>query len=68
MFEKYNDLLTVGELCVILRACPCKVYRLINNAEIPASKSGRMWLIPKSGVVEYVNRNMTIDINNKSDS
>jgi len=67
MFEKYNDLLTVGELCVILRACPCKVYRLIKT-EIPASKSGRMWLIPKSGVVEYVNRNMTVDINNKSDS
>ena len=58
MFDDFRDILTVAEVCVMLRACPVKTYRLIHRGEIPAFRSGRMLLIPKKSVFDYIDRNM----------
>lgn len=58
MFDEFRDILTVAEVCVMLRACPAKAYRLIHSGTIPAFRSGRMLLIPKKSVLDYINRNM----------
>ena len=45
MLEVKNDYYTVGQVCVILNACPSKVYGLIHKGEITASRCGRMLLL-----------------------
>lgn len=59
MYEEYRDIVTVGELCVMLRICPARAYNLLNSRQIEAFRPGRMWHIPKSSVISYVKHHMT---------
>ena len=63
MFEKYRDIVTVGELCVMLHICPARAYALLNTGQVKAFRPGRMWQIPKTSVIEYVERQMSSDNN-----
>lgn len=56
MFENYDDILTVEEMCSILKIGQTAAYRLLNGGEIKAFKNGRVWRIPKSAVVEYTTK------------
>lgn len=58
MFNEYRDILTVAEVCVMLRICPSKAYRLLNNGEITAYRSVRDWRIPKDSVIKYINEHI----------
>lgn len=58
MYEEYRDIVSVGELCVMLQICPAKAYRLLNENEIEAFRTGRSWHIPKISVINYIRRNM----------
>ena len=58
MFEEYRDMLTAAEVSVMLRICPGKAYRLLNSGKIKAFRCERAWCIPKSSVIEYIDRNM----------
>lgn len=58
MYEEFRDIVTVGELCVMLRICPAKAYELLNNKQIEAFRPGRMWHIPKTSVIKYVELHM----------
>ena len=56
MFENQDDILTVEELCAVLKVGQSAAYRLLNSGEIKAFRNGRVWRIPKNNIVEYTNR------------
>lgn len=53
MLEHQDDFLTVDELCELLKIGHNAAYRLLNSGEIKALRNGRVWRIPKEGVIEY---------------
>lgn len=54
MFMDYSDMLSIDELCNMLRIGRNKAYLMLKNKEISAFKNGRLWMIPKDAVIEYV--------------
>lgn len=54
MFNQYNDLLNVEELCDILGIGKNVAYEILNTRQIKAFKTGRIWKIPKIAVEKYV--------------
>ena len=54
MLEKYPDILTVEEVCEILRVGKRSVYEMIRKGELPARKMGRVHRISKKGLIAYV--------------
>lgn len=54
MFMDYSDMLSIDELCSMLRIGRNKAYLMLKNKEINAFKNGRLWMIPKEAVIEYV--------------
>ncbi len=54
MFEDYNDMITVEELCYMLRIGRNKAYELLRSGRIGAFGDGRLWMIPKVAVIEYI--------------
>ena len=57
MFEDYNDMITVEELCYMLRIGRNKAYELLRSGRIGVFRDGRLWMIPKVAVIEYINSN-----------
>lgn len=56
MFELYNDVMTIDELCEALLIGRNTAYRLLNTGEVPAFRVGRCWKVPKKFVIEYIER------------
>ena len=56
MLENYMDVLTVEELCDVLKIGKRLAYKLLRNGEIPSLKIGRIYRISKAAVIEYLNR------------
>lgn len=56
MFNEYCDIVTVEELCEMLRIGRNKAYELLRTGQIKAFQSGRLWIIPKEAVVEFVRK------------
>ncbi|APC39651.1 helix-turn-helix domain-containing protein [Clostridium estertheticum] len=54
MFNDYNDLLNVEELCEILGIGKNTVYDLLNSGELKSFREGRKWKIPKMAVEKYI--------------
>ena len=57
MFEAYDDMITIDELCEMLDIGRNAAYRLLNEDKLHAFKIGRVWKISKSTVVEYIRHN-----------
>jgi len=51
MFEAYPDVVTIKELCQMLKIGRNTAYKLLNNGDIQAVRIGRKFLIPKSHVI-----------------
>ena len=56
MLETQDDFLTVEELCELLKIGHNAAYHLLNSSEIKAIRNGRVWRIPKEGVIEYTRK------------
>lgn len=54
MYEQYNDLLTVEELCEMLFIGKNAAYKLLSSGDLKAFRYNRVWKIPKQGVIKYV--------------
>ncbi len=54
MFSQYSDIVTIDELCEMLRIGKNKAYQLLRNGRISSFKDGRLWMIPKQAVIDYI--------------
>lgn len=54
MFESYDDILTIEDLCEALRIGKSKAYRLLLDSRINGYREGKDWKIPKPAVISYV--------------
>ena len=54
MFNEYSDVITVDELCEMLRIGRNKAYELLRTGKIKAFRCGRTWVISKEAVAEFV--------------
>ena len=56
MLEPYNDILTIEELCEILKIGWNRAYELLKSGQISAFQLGRNWKIPKIALEEYLKK------------
>ena len=56
MLNKYNDILTVEELCEVLRIGKNTAYKLLKSGEIKSIKIGSTYKIPKRAVIHYLTK------------
>lgn len=54
MLNDYGDILTLNNLCEVLKISENVAYRLIRNNTISAFKVGRIYKIPKKAVEDYI--------------
>lgn len=54
MFNNYEELLTIEELCEALYIGRNTAYTLLNQGRIKAFKIGRTWKIPRIALEEYI--------------
>jgi len=55
MFDKYDDVVGVDDLCLMLNGISRKLaYRLLKKGEIQNIRIGREYKIPKINVIEYL--------------
>ena len=54
MLEQYEEILSVEELCEVLRLGSNAAYSLVNSGAVKAFRNGRTWRIPKCAVVDYI--------------
>lgn len=55
MFDMYNDILQIEDVCEILCVCSNTAYELIRSGSLKAFRCGKSWKIQKSDLIEYVN-------------
>lgn len=55
MMESYPDVLEIKEVCMILRVGRKTAYKLLKDGQISYRKIGRIYRIPKSAVIAYLN-------------
>lgn len=56
MLENYNEILTLDEMCEVLKIGKNTAYRLLNAEEINGFKIGHIWKIPKSSLIMYITK------------
>lgn len=54
MFNDYNDLVTVEDLCEMLSIGKNAAYTLLASGDLKCFRYNRIWKIPKQGVIEYI--------------
>jgi excisionase family DNA binding protein len=54
MLEDYPDILTVEEACEVLRVGYNAMYELLNSGKVKAYRNGRVWRIPKTSLLEFI--------------
>jgi len=56
MFEEYDDILSLDDLCKALHISRNTAKSLIDTHQIKAMKIGNSWKIAKKYVIEYVEK------------
>ncbi len=54
MFSQYSDIVRIEELCEMLRIGRNKAYQLLRSGRVSGFKDGRLWMIPKQSVINYI--------------
>ncbi len=54
MFSQYSDIVRIDELCEMLRIGRNKAYQLLRSGRVSGFKDGRLWMIPKQAVINYI--------------
>lgn len=56
--EMENDCLTPRECMNYLYIRKSTFYKLVNSGELPAFRIGKLWRVPKSGLQDFIRKNM----------
>ena len=56
MLAKYDDVLSIDDVCEILHIGKNTAYKLLGANEIPNRKIRRKYIIPKIGMINYLNK------------
>lgn len=54
MLSDFPDVLTVEETSEALRMGYNALYELLNTGKLKGFRNGRIWLVPKAAVVEFI--------------
>lgn len=54
MFETYDDMLTVEEVCDALKMGRGAIYQLLDDGHLKGIRNGRVWRIPKRSVIDFI--------------
>lgn len=54
MFETYEDLMEIEDVCEILHMSRNCVYALLKSKELKGFQQGRIWKIPKLAVIRFI--------------
>lgn len=54
MFDKFDDILTVDDIAKILKIGRNKAYNLVHAGTIKSIRIDKIYRIPKSSIVEYI--------------
>ena len=54
MFEQYNDIMTVEDVCEALMIGRNRCYHLLGEGKLHGWRIGSVWKISKEAVIEYV--------------
>lgn len=54
MFQNYNDILSVSDVCEILFIGRNRTYELLNSGLLKGFRVGRTWRIPKPNLETYI--------------
>lgn len=57
MFHEYKDVVSVDELCRMLKISKNTAYNLIHDGQIKAVRIGRQYRIPKKNIIKYLDQN-----------
>ncbi len=53
MFDNYTDVVSVDDVCKMLRISKNSTYRLIRSGRLPARRIGRIYRIRKADVILF---------------
>lgn len=56
--EMENDCLTPRECMNYLYIGKSTFYKLVNSGELSAFRIGKLWRVPKSGLQDFIRKNM----------
>lgn len=54
MLERYDDVLTVNDICNILHIGRNTAYQMLRNGDIKCKRTRGKYIIPKFRVIEYL--------------
>jgi len=54
MFDDYNDLVTVEDLCEMLSIGKNAAYTLLASGDLKCFRLKRVWKIPKQSIINYI--------------
>lgn len=57
MFEKYDDIMELEQVCEALKIGRNTLYTLLKEEKIKALRIGRIWKIPKINLIKFVEEN-----------
>lgn len=55
MLEQYSEILTVDDVCEILKIGKNAAYHLLNKRDLKAFRIGRSWKVSRSSIENYIN-------------
>lgn len=60
MFELYDDILTITDVAEILKIGNTQAYKIVRSGQLKGYKEGKDWKIPKSCLIEYITRKVSL--------
>ena len=54
MFEQFEDIMTIDEVCRALMIGRNRCYHLLGAGDIKGFRIGSVWKVPKEAVISYV--------------
>lgn len=57
MFDAYEDVVTIDDVCSMLAVGKNGAYQLLREGKLHGFKIGRKWRISRESVIEYISHN-----------